>query len=275
MERWAANTLRTLGIILTAGLMLLGSLFLLLLAICASEGGIGGTKHPEQVVPYVAAAVVVLLLGIWLISWLSRGILRSKLVAEPLPATVNPAPESVPSRMGVRLHLSPAGERAINFLVLAMASQIALSAVAWIINQSTSWRTSHVVALPGWFVATVVPYVLYHVPYAILIFELLKRPDRRAFTYSIAVPAVLVMQSLFSIGLYIHYLAQYQVAFLLLFVPWAIHIVILVLAYRAIQQVGIHPEPSSLIVAAIVTFIFFSLIHAATPFLYATVRNFT
>jgi hypothetical protein len=55
---------------------------------------------------------------------------------------------------------------------------------------------------------------------------------------------------------------------IVLFVPWAIHIVILVLAYQAIQQVGLHPEPVSLIVAAVVTFIFFSLIHAITPLLY-------
>ena len=47
-----------------------------------------------------------------------------------------------------------------------------------------------------------------------------------------------------------------------------IAIVILVLAYQAIQQVGIHPEPSSILVAAAVTFAFFSLIHVITPFLY-------
>jgi hypothetical protein len=268
MERWAANTLRTLGIILTAGFVLLTSLFLLLLAMCASQGGIGGTKHPEQVVPYVTAAVVVLLLGIWLIAWLARGILRSKLVAEPLPAGVAPAAESVEGHSAVPLHLSPASLRAINLLVLAMAAQIAVSAVVWIINQSAFWRAPHDIALHNWFVATLVPYILYHVPYAILIYILLKRPDRRAFAYCIAVPAVLVLQSLFSLGLYTHYLAHYQVAFLLLVVPWATHIVILVLAYQAIQQVGIHPQPSSLIVAAIVMFIFFSVIQGATPFLY-------
>ena len=55
---------------------------------------------------------------------------------------------------------------------------------------------------------------------------------------------------------------------IVLFVPWAIHIVILVLAYQTIQQVGLHPEPSSMIVAAVVMFVFFSLIHVLTPFLY-------
>src|ERR1700722_10524844 len=82
MERWAANTLRTLGIILTSGFVLVTSLLLLLLSMCAAQGGFGGTKHPEQTVPYLAAAVAVLVAGIWFIVWLARGIFRSSAIPE-------------------------------------------------------------------------------------------------------------------------------------------------------------------------------------------------
>src|SRR5579864_3071772 len=112
MERWAANTLRTLGIILTAGFVLITSLFLLLLSFCAAQGGIAGYKHPDQAVAYLAAAVAVIVLGIWLIAWLARGILRSSAMAEPLaagaPAGVPPPPQATsPAPSSIPFHLSP------------------------------------------------------------------------------------------------------------------------------------------------------------------------
>src|SRR5579864_5888744 len=129
MERWAANTLRTLGIILTAGFVLITSLFLLLLSMCAAQGDFGGNKHPEQVVPYLAAAVAVVVLGIWFIAWLARGILRSSAVPEPLPAGPS---TGMPTQAGspaptVSFHLSPLGRKAIDRLVFALIAQIAVS----------------------------------------------------------------------------------------------------------------------------------------------------
>jgi hypothetical protein len=271
MERWAANTLRTLGIILTAGFVFLLCAFLLLLAMCASQGGFGGDKHPEQVVPYVGAAGVVLILGVWFIVWLARGISRSMAIPAPAAAGVIPGAvpsESVDSSRTVPLHLSPNGRKAIDRLVLALGAQIAISAVAWIINQLTYWTRPQQFAPHNWTLLLLTPFILYHIPYAILIYALLKRPDRRAFTYSIAVPAVLILQSLFSLSVVTFYYVRHPAGFAMLFVPWTIHIVILILAYQAIQQIGLHPQPPSLIVAAVVSFVFFSLIHAATPFLY-------
>src|SRR6266568_6469354 len=136
MERWAANTLRTIGIILTAGFVLLGSGFLLLLSMCAAQGNFGGTKHPEQVVPYLLAAAAVLVLGVWFIVWLARGIFRSAVMTSPAlagaPAPGLPLLEPTPS---VLIHLSPLGRKSIARLVLALGAQIVISAIAWIFNQ--------------------------------------------------------------------------------------------------------------------------------------------
>jgi hypothetical protein len=278
MERWAANTLRTLGIILTAGFVMVASLLLLLLSICASSGDFSGNKQPGLVVPYLIAGVAVLVLGLWFIVWLARGISRSSAEGYwPTPPSglseigalaPEPAVEARPAAHALPLHLSPLGRKAVDRLVLALGAQIVLSAAAWIFNQLHFWTRPQAFAPHNWTLVLLAPFILYHVPYAILIYVLLKRPDRRAFTYSIAVPAVLILQSLFSLGLVTRYYVHQPMGLLLLFLPWAIHIVILVLAYQAIQQVGLHPQPSSLIVAAIVSFFFFSFIHALTPFLY-------
>jgi hypothetical protein len=272
MERWAANTLRTLGIILTAGCVLITSLFLLLLSMCAAQGGFEGYKHPDQAVAYLAAAVAVVVLGIWFIAWLARGILRSSAMAEPLavgaPAGVLPPKQAISSAPSVPLHLSPLGRKSIDRLVFALIAQIAVSAGAWIFGQLHYWSRPHTFAPHNWTLVLLAPYVLYHVPYAILIYVLLKRPDRRAFAYSLAVPAVLILQSVFSLGVLGYYYVRQPNGFLLFAVPWLIHIVIIVLAYQAIQQVGLHPPPSSLIVAAVVTFFYFSAIHVITPLLY-------
>ena len=270
MERWAANTLRTLGIILTAGVVLVGSLFLILLSMCAAGGDYGGNKHPEQVVPYLVGAGLVLVLGIFVIVRLARGIFRSMATAEPAAAGApgGVLPPSEPSA-SAPLHLSPLGQKAIDRLVFALGAQIVLSALALGFSQLHFLSAQRSLA-PHWTLILIGSFIFSHAPYAALIYVLLKRPDRRAFAYSLAIPAVLVLQSLF-IGVGVTYYFHNPSGFLFL-VPWAIHIVILVLAYQAIQQIGLHPEPSSLIVAALVSFLFFSVIHTITPFLYRFAR---
>jgi hypothetical protein len=267
MERWAANTLRTLGIILTSGFVLITSLLLLLLSMCAAQGDFGGNRHPEQVVPYLVAAGAVLVVGISLITWLARGIHRSMPVAEPATSPAGTIPISEPIS-SAPLHLSPLGRRSIDRLVFALGAQVVISAVAWVVNQLNFWTAPRAFQPHNWTLILLAPFILYHIPYALLIYALLKRPDRLAFTYSIAVPAVLILQSLFSLTVVSYYYVHHPAGFALFVIPWAIHIVILVLAYQAIQQVGIHPQPSSLMVAAVVAFFFFSLIHMATPILY-------
>ena len=269
MERWAANTLRTLGIILTSGFVLIASLFVILLMICS---GASDRANP-QFVALMAVGVLLIVAGVIFIAWLSRRLYKSLAHLDPLPqgaldGNVTPQPEA---DVTVPLHLSPLGRKAIDRLVLALGAQIFLSAVALTFNQLHFWSGPRIFApfpLRNWGLVLYGSFALYHLPYAVLMYFLLKRPDRRAFTYSLAVPAILIMQALLSLGYFSLFARQHPLSMLVLFIPWAIHIVILVLAYQAIQQVGLHPEPVSLIVAAVVMLVFFSLIHVVTPFLY-------
>ncbi|MGA2103569.1 MAG: hypothetical protein ABSG34_20820 [Candidatus Sulfotelmatobacter sp.] len=270
MERWAANTLRTLGIILTAGFVLVVGLFLALLSLCAAQGGFAGGRHPDQAAGYAVGAVLVLIVGIAVISTLARGIFRSAETAAPASSTVSIpslSAETGPQR-SFPLHLSPLSRKAIDRLVFALGAQILVSAACWIYGQLHFWTAPRTFQPHNWTLTLLAPFILYHIPYALLIYALLKRPGRIAFSYSIAVPAVLVLQSLFSLTVVSYYYVHHPAGFALFVIPWALHIVILVLAYQAIQQVGLHPEPSSLIIAAVVAFFFFSVIHIATPFLY-------
>ena len=279
MERWAANTLRTLGIILTAGFVMITSLLLLLMSLCAAQGDLGGTKHPEQVLPFLLAALGVLAVGIFAIARLARGIYQSMQSEDTTENRVVEAAQSVEGEvdvarseagaagLSVPVHLSPASQKAIDRLVFALGAQIVLSAIAWLFGQMHYWTAPRMLRPHNWTLLAA-PFVLYHLPYAILIYVLLKGPDRRAFAYSLAVPGVMIMQALFSLGVVSFYYVQHPVGFVLLLVPWAIHIVILVLAYQVIERVGTAPEPGAILVAALATFVFFSLIHVVTPILY-------
>jgi len=280
MERWAANTLRTLGIILTSGFILISCLFFLLLTVCAAGPNMGGSPgNPREAAGYAIIGIVIAIAGGLFIAWLARGIFRSQPLPQTVPADALTALAGTPAyadaahsrpepKLSLPLHLSPLGQKAVNHLVQALAAQIVVSAALWIINQLYFWTAPRTFAPHNWVLALLAPYILHQIPYAILIYLLLKRPSRLAFTYAIAVPAVLLLQSLFGLSVISAYYIHHPTGFLLLIIPWSLHIVILVMAYKAIQQVGIHPLPSSIIIAAIAAFFYFSLIQSVTTFLY-------
>ena len=96
----------------------------------------------------------------------------------------------------------------------------------------------------------------------------MKRLDRRALTYAITIPAVQLLQSLFSLTAVTYFMHQPR-SLLLLGLPWLLHIVVLLLAYQAIQQIGLHPEPASLIVTALMVLSYFLVIQVVLiPVLY-------
>jgi len=287
MERWAANTLRVLGIVVLGHIVLGISLVLLLLSICSWGGGMeGGGNHAEGV-EFLVAAVGVLAIGIWIIARLARGIMRTTaaVAAEQsalsaggtASAPSSPSDPSAPSAASsasapsVPFHFSPAGLRSVQVIAAAMAAQIAISAVGWFWN---SLRYSHAALhLQLHFMWIFLPsFILYHVPYLVLIPRLWSNPGRRELAYSLSVPAVVLLQSLFAVGLITSAYFREPLGFLLLAVPWMLHIAILFLAYQAIQITGLHPEPRLLIRAAVITTGYFFFLHILTPLLYRVWR---
>jgi hypothetical protein len=272
MNRWAGNTLRTLGIVLLGGFILVVSLTLLLCSLCAWGGGFGGGPHPDQGLAYLVAGVVVLAGGIWIEARLARSVIRSSAAAADdergsasaeVPQTSLSGPLDLPSQsLG-----------AINRLAIAMGAQIGLSAVSWFWNQVHYWAAPSGLAPHNWTLILLVPFILYHVPYAILIYRLLTRPNRRTFAYCLTVPSILILQGLFSVSIVVYTYIHHPAGFLLVLFPWLLHIVILVLAWKTIQQIGIRPDPASLLVAARVTLACFLVIYLSTPFFYMLIRR--
>lgn len=282
MERWAANSLRTLANILLAGFVLISSLFLLLLSLCA-WAGVTGNSHPRQALGYLIAALIVMVVGSLTSGWLSRGIIRSAADEPPQPPSASvllegssPARRAIPSPpvVSVPLHFSHHGQTAINNLALALMAQIAFSAVTWFFDQLHLWTAPRALAPHNWTLILLAPFVLSHLPYAILIGYLLKKPDTRTFCYALVVPIITVVQALFSISVVTFVYAQQPMAFLLLLIPWFIHIVIIVLAFKAVETTGLHPEQSSIMTAIAATVAYFFFIHILTPVLYQLARRY-
>jgi hypothetical protein len=274
MDTWAANTLRTLGIIFTSLIVLLAGLWLLLLSLCFGLAGLSNPRAFGSVFMLAGPAVLLLLGGISLITYLARGLFPSPDHLQPAPVgippilltppkTLSPAP-----RTSTPLHLSPSSRKAVDRLVLAMIAQVLLSPIAWIFGQFHFWTAPHSLAPHPWISVLLGPFILYHLPYAVLSYLLLRQPSRRVFTYALAVPSVILFQSLFSLGVVFHYYVHEPLGSLLLFLPWAIHVAVLVLAFHAIQRTGLRPEPPRLIAAAVLVFLYFSAINAVTPLLY-------
>jgi hypothetical protein len=282
MERWAANTLRTLGILFTVGISLIASLFLLLLSICGGNlSPLGGSSGSG--VPYFIGAVGTMVVGILITISLARGIATSAaaaLATTPyrVSTSIRPAPPP-PSATAQRtsftapLHLSPSGQAAIDRVVWALGAQIVISAACWFLNQLYFWTMPRNLPPHNWMLILLGPFVLYHLPYLILIYRFRTQPANRTLIYSFVVPAILAFQAVFNLAAVIYAYIQHPVGFLLLALPWSIHIVIMVLAWKAIREVGVQPDASYLFRAGLVTFAYFFLVHLASPLFYLLVRT--
>lgn len=278
MERWAANTLRTLGIVFTVGATLIASLLLLLLSICA--GRVGGSTG-ESAYPFFIGAVVTMVVGIFITISLARGIANSAAaaLATPryrvstfIPPVVPPPPTTAPREAFTQpLRLSPLGQTAVDRLVWALSTQIVVSVVCWFVSQLYFWTMPRNLAPHNWILVLLVPFILYRAPYLILIYRLRTKPVNRTLIYSFVVPALLAFQAVFNLAAVIYVYVQHPMGFLLLALPWTIHILIMVLAWKAIREVGVQPDASYLFRAGVVTFVYFFLLHLISPLFYLLV----
>ncbi len=118
MERWAENTLRTLGIVVTAIFVIFGCLVLLLLALCF--GALGSYGHPGQtdpqaqvfVVGAILAAGVLIAMGIFVISMLARSMVRDATSQQPPYPLVPPGTVLAPKQPDPTTAAQPATDQA-------------------------------------------------------------------------------------------------------------------------------------------------------------------
>jgi hypothetical protein len=280
VERWATNTLRSLGIVVTLILVGGGCCFLLLVAwLVVIRGGLTPSARilrPQAADAFfgsILAAIALVTAGVVMIVKLAKGIARSparsEIIAAARPATVPavaaPRPPS-PAPRSRHLPLWPVAHNAIDRLVLALAGQIAISAI-------TLFQIATRAAVPhNWILMLLPPFLLSEVPDAILIYVLLKQPGRRAFTFLIAMLVVPILKPLFNPMLFNSYRQIYMnhsMGLVWIVLSGLIYLATLVLAYVALRQSGLWPKFSSTILATTATFFYFFLIKAITPYLYS------
>ena len=283
MDRFAANTLRTLGIVLISAFVIGASLILLLLALCLGALGSGGgqfhSPSDEQAFLACVVAIVVLLVGgVFSIAKLAKGIVRGapeyaaplSIFPTPVTATAGPTPAVAPPPVPPAVtpprtidagHLSPASRAAIQQLVLSISAKVAvevlLTLFGWIsvarphISPLQTFRFSFL----AWGLAAVAPLL-------VLLYALLRHPGPRAFAYSLVIPALHIFFGLFGHSVSLVYVLRSLHPSLAVFslLPWLLDFLILYLAWKAIRLTGIQPSPTRLIVATAVIFFYTSIL---------------
>jgi hypothetical protein len=267
MDRFASNTFRTLGIVAISICVIVGCLLLLLLALCAGMLGAAGNPahHDPQTTKLfygsILAAAILVIIGVLSIAKLAKGIVRES-TALPAPQPESQSLPLAPSvAHDVAAHLSPASRSAIHTLVLALAAQIAAQVAVGVLGWQWALQSPIASFRPSVPIA-LVSGVASNLPYLVLLFSLLSNPSRRTFAYSLVIPSLLVLFGIFGNSASIFFFLRFahSPASFLLLIPWALHIFILYLAWKAIRLTGIFPNPARLIVAAVVVVIYYSLL---------------
>ena len=263
MERWAANTLRGLGILVTAVLMILACLLLLLLSLCTWKSPNNG-----QSVGFLIGAVLVLALGIFIIAKLARGLMNDAASQSAVTQTLPP---------GVPVHISPSSAEALNQLSYAIGANLALGVLSWGMGLYRV-LTMHVAGPSGsyalqrpWLIASVLTALLEYLPYVLLLFRLQQKPDRPALAFAMGIPAASILHIVTSLPMMwrVFSYPQYRMqVFGPLLAALVLEIIILNLAWRANQRLGYRQEPVSLIIVAGAVYAYFIIFASANTWMY-------
>ena len=299
MDRFASNTLRTLGIVLISIFVIGGSLIILLFALCLgaiASAGSGPQAHQAELSFGIALIVALILIsaGVFGIARLSKGIVYNTPEYRPLtepaephsiaPAAVAPPPQppahtpQPESRESYNLatHLSPASRTAIQQLSWAIVAKVASETLITLAGWAFAFRplpvSVHTVRFSfiAWGLAGAAPLL-------VLLYALLRHPGPRAFAYALVIPSLHLFLGFFghAASIFIAFRAHPGISpFLSLFslAPWFLDILILYLALKAIRLTGIQPNSTRLIIASAVIFIYTSLLPGAVVALNALWR---
>jgi hypothetical protein len=236
------NTLRISLLVLL--LLMLGPL--LLLGTFASITGYQSTQ-PGNIAGLVLslALAIFVAVDIFLTVSIVRAIVRHfRSPRTPLTAEPNPA----------------AAAQSIRMLAVAIAAQIFFGALNSIFALAHSRSTFH--SPPRNFAAwsyLLVSFVPAHLPFLLLLPCLLRKPGSRSFSFALAIPCILALPNLL-LGLGAGGGALTSLA------TGALNFAILFLSWRATRATGIRPGLDSILIAAVITFFYFSVIRFMLPF---------
>ena len=153
-------------------------------------------------------------------------------------------------------------------MIFAICASFLFTIISWFLNQA-AYGTSQRNILPrGWLLYFVVVFVLYNLPYAVLLISFFTRPGRHTFYFAVAVPGVQTLFTLFTVATLTSFYLRVPRALLMAFIGWLIDIAILVLAWRAMQKNRVRADPAGLVLATLAAFVYFLLVRGVAPLLY-------
>jgi hypothetical protein len=325
VDRFASNTLRTLGIIVTSMFVILGCLVLLALALCfGSIATGGGHANPQASALALGALLVAAALiagGVAIVTRLAKGIVHANDAPHAatytlIPPTTPPKPTppvqrtdqpTTPSPMSDEARLDqalasleastrraeppqklepappapprvpsrePIAPRPIDVRHLSSASRTAIRQLAYAISAKVVAEVA--LGIVGWYGALGVPRAPFPVyrfgfiawglaaiaPHLVLLYALARHPGPRAFAYSLVIPSLHLLFGIFGHSAFLAFIlrAGQMATPLLSIAPWLLDILILYLAWKAIRQTGIEPNPARLIMASVVIFLYTSML---------------
>jgi len=263
MERWAADTLRILGIIVTAIILVCGCLLLVLLGQCASQGN----RNPPAATNYYFGAVLLALVGITLIAVLARGVFRSSALSPSTSAQDQSLPW-IPVATSVG-KLSPASRRVIHLLTWAVIARIVVSALELVYN---ILRYRQMPRMPHSIVqVTTISSAVFALPFVLILYFVRRRLSRSVLAFALGIPAAEILMTLIATVPLLHVYVHSTANLATLVIPFIVDLVILAFAYQAEQRIGLKLPASSLLTALVVSFAYFYSLRLVTQFLY---RNF-
>lgn len=176
----------------------------------------------------------------------------------PILARDLPRPCPIPSRI-----ISPTERMTVERLVLALGAQIVMSAITMFHQRVAqpflpAESTSQFIA----------PFVLAQLPLMILIYLLLKRPDRRAYTFLTAVLVFGVVEKFLSPTALLSYRRLYldhPIGLMWPALSGLIYIIAGVLAYMLIRKNALWPKLSSAMLGTVGVFCYSTVIKQITP----------
>jgi hypothetical protein len=180
-----------------------------------------------------------------------------------LPNVATPRTPRARAIPDVATHLSPASAAAIQRLAIAIvakvAAEVALGLVGWngALGSPKAPFPLYQFGFMAWGLAAIAPHL-------VLLYALARRPGRTAFAYALVIPSIHIFFGLIGHSAFLAFVLRpgQIVAPLLSIIPWILDLLILYLAWKAIRQTGIEPDPPRLIVAAVVIFLYTSLLPA-------------
>jgi hypothetical protein len=271
MERQAANSLRILGIVVTSVVVIAGCLalaymafFIVMIGGMTRQAQITHPRASQSFYGLILAVIAFVTAGILIIGRLAKGIVRGPVPVSGPPPQLSPSAASGAVRRSAPPQSVPPSKktRSVDRLALALCAHIAVSTITWFQIASR---------FPIRTFALLLPFILSQAPDSILIYLLLKRPGRRAFTFLIALLAIPILNALFNPVFFSSYrqiFVNHALGSAWIALSRLIYIATLVLAYLAIQHTGLWPKASSVIFVTVAAFFYFFLVREITPFLY-------